>query len=97
MADSMITKKEVEHIADLSFIDLTEEQKELYQKQLGDMLQYVGQLKEVPTQSTDTSYHIPDARNIWRHDTVAPSLTQEQALQNAPDSHKGYIRVKKVL
>jgi len=91
-----ITKKEVEKIARLSRLGMSEEEKDMFTKQLDTILEYVNKLKEVDVSSVDES------RNVWktmphRDDAVKPSLSVDDALSNAPDKSKGHFKVPRII
>ena len=64
----MITVKDVEHVAKLARLELTEEEKELYTKQLGDVLKYVDQMNEVDTSNVKPMTQVIDFSNVMRED-----------------------------
>jgi len=92
-----ITKKEVEYIARLARLRLTEEEKEKYTKQLAQILDYINKLNEADTEKTEPTSHVVPVSSAFREDEVKPSLAQEEILKNAPDKMRGFFRVKKVV
>ena len=62
----MITIKDVEHVAKLARLELTDAEKELYTKQLGDVLQYVNQMNEVDTSNIEPMTQVVDFVNVMR-------------------------------
>lgn len=92
----MITIKDVEHVAKLARLELTEEEKELYTKQLGDVLKYVDQMNEVDTSSVEPMSHAIDFVNVMREDVVKYEQTKEELMANAPDEENGFFRVPKI-
>lgn len=92
----MITIKDVEHVAKLARLELTEEEKELYTKQLGDVLKYVEQMNEVDTSDVKPMSHAIDFVNVMREDKVVYEQTKEQLMMNAPDEENGFFRVPKI-
>ncbi len=92
----MITIKDVEHVAKLARLELTEEEKELYTKQLGDVLKYVEQMNEVDTSAVKPMSHAIDFVNVMREDKVVYEQTKEQLMMNAPDEENGFFRVPKI-
>lgn len=92
-----ITRKDVEHIAGLARLALTEEEIELYTDQLQKILQYVEKLSKVDTEGVEpTTYTVPP-RSVKRKDVVTPSLTVEEALKNAPSIEKGCFKVPRII
>ena len=92
----MITIKDVEHVAKLARLELTEEEKELYTKQLGDVLKYVDQMNEVDTSNVEPMSHAIDFVNVMREDKVVYEQTKEALMANAPDEENGFFRVPKI-
>lgn len=92
-----VSIEEVEHIARLARLRLTEEEKERYSVQLGKMLEYVRQLNELDLKNVPPTSHVVPLKNVFREDVVRESLPQEEALRNAPQKEKEYFKVPKVL
>ena len=92
-----VDKKEVEHIAVLARIELSEEEKELYSEQLSTILEFFDRLKEVDTENVSPTSHVVDLVNAYRPDQVRPSLGVEAVLENAPDRANRFFRVPKIL
>lgn len=92
----MITVKDVEHVAKLARLELTEEEKEKFTKQLGDVLKYVEQMNEVDTTGVEPMAHAFDIVNVMREDVVVHEQTKEELMKNAPDEENGFFRVPKI-
>jgi len=92
----MITVKDVEHVAKLARLELTEEEKEKYAGQLGDVLKYVEQMNEVDTSNVEPMAHAVDFVNVVREDEVKYEQTKEELLMNAPDEENGFFKVPKI-
>ena len=71
----MITIKDVEHVAKLARLELTEEEKEKFTKQLGDVLKHVDAMNEVDTSNVEPMAHAIDFVNVTREDK---SITNKQ-------------------
>ncbi len=96
----LITKSDVEKIAELAHLELTEEEKELFTVQLAAIVAYVEKLNELDTTDVPPMAHAGrDERTDYaqREDIVCKGLGQELALQNAPDAARGYFRVPRVI
>lgn len=92
----MITIKDVEHVAKLARLELTEEEKIKYSKQLGDILKYVNELNEVNTEGVEPmSYPLP-LENVMREDEVKCEISKEELLKNAPEEEDGFFKVPKI-
>ncbi len=92
-----ITKKDVEHIALLSRLKFTEEEKETFVKQLSDILTHVEKLNEVDTKAIEPTSHVIKMQNVMRDDAVTGSLPVEKVLSNAPDRTEEFFRVPKII
>ncbi len=92
----MITIKDVEHVAKLARLELTEEEKELYTKQLGAVLEYVNQMNEVDTSNVEPMTQVINFVNVMREDKVVYEHTKEELLKNAPQEEDGFFRVPKI-
>lgn len=92
-----LTLKEVEHIALLARLELTQEEKERYQQQLSDILDHIAQLQSLDTSRIKTTSSVLPPRSRLRDDEALPGLSTQQALQNAPASEKDQYRVPPVL
>jgi aspartyl-tRNA(Asn)/glutamyl-tRNA(Gln) amidotransferase subunit C len=92
-----LTIAEVEHIAELARMDLTDEEKTLYRDQLSAILDYAAVLQGVDTSAIPPTATVLSLRNVMRADVIASSLPREDVLVNAPDAYEGYFRVRAVL
>ncbi len=92
----MITIKDVEHVAKLARLELTQEEKELYTKQLGDVLKYVDQMNEVDTSNVKPMTQVIDFVNVMREDEVHYEQTKEELMANAPEEENGFFKVPKI-
>lgn len=92
-----LERKDVEHVARLARLELSEEELALYTRQLGEVLGYVEQLGEVDVADVEPLAHGAGGDNVFRKDGVKPSLEREKALEGAPDSDGWHFRVPKVI
>ncbi len=92
-----LTLEEVEHIALLARLDLTQEEKERYQQQLSDILDHVAQLQELDASQIEATSSVLPPRSRLREDEPKEGLTTAQALKNAPSAEKNQFRVPPVL
>ena len=92
----MINKKEIEHLAKLSRIELLEGQAESLTKEVDSILGYVSQIKEV---KGDVEKVAPKLRNVMREDVVTNNSDDytEKLLNNTPKREGNYLKVKKIL
>ncbi len=92
-----ISKEQVEHVARLASIELTEEEKELFGKQLGQVLEHAAVIASVDTEGVPPTSHAFPLANVFRDDRARPSLSQEEALQNAPQTENGFFVVPRII
>jgi aspartyl-tRNA(Asn)/glutamyl-tRNA(Gln) amidotransferase subunit C len=92
-----ITKKDVMHVAELARIDLSDDAIDVFAEQIGDILDYVDQLKRVPTEGVAPTSHAISLTNAFREDEVAEPSDAGRALENAPERQDGYFIVPKVI
>ena len=84
---------DLDHIAKLANIPISDKEKERFGKQLEDVLSYFSKLKEVDTEKIQPIANVADLQNVTREDQPAPSLTQEEALSGASKKHDGFFEV----
>jgi aspartyl-tRNA(Asn)/glutamyl-tRNA(Gln) amidotransferase subunit C len=88
---------DIEHVARLARLDLTDEEKDRLRDQLGVILESAAKVSEVATDDVPpTAYAIPRS-NVLRPDEVTPSLTVEEVLSNAPEVEDDRFKVPKVV
>ncbi len=92
-----LTPEEVQHIAELAKLDLSEDETERYASDLSAILDYAQQLQDVDTDHIPPTASVLPLRNVMRPDEARPGLEPEDALANAPESDKGYFKVHAVL
>ncbi len=93
------TKTEVERLATLARLSLTDEEKTLFTAQLDRILQYARQVCELDTSGVPATSHVLDQQPVERPDETRPSLDQTQAIANAPEPAvgEGLFKVPRVL
>lgn len=92
-----ITAKDVDHVALLSRLELTEEEAGRFTGQLNSILDYVEVLNSVDTSQVEPTAHVLPVKNVMRPDEVRPSLDRKLALSNAPEQEDGYFIVPKIV
>jgi aspartyl-tRNA(Asn)/glutamyl-tRNA(Gln) amidotransferase subunit C len=88
---------DVAYVARLARLNLTREETELFQNQLGDVLKYIEKLREVDVTNVEAAAHALPIFNVFREDEPRDWLTAEQALSNAPRQANGLFIVTKVV
>jgi aspartyl-tRNA(Asn)/glutamyl-tRNA(Gln) amidotransferase subunit C len=92
-----ITIKDVEYVANLAKLELSEEEKRRFQKELDNIIRYIDQLNELDTTNVPITSHVTFLQNVFREDKVLPSLSSDQALANAPEKKDGFFKVPRVI
>jgi aspartyl-tRNA(Asn)/glutamyl-tRNA(Gln) amidotransferase subunit C len=91
-----ITQSDVEHVATLARLELTEAEKTKFTEQLGAVLEYFEKLDAVKTSEVRAIDQINEMRNVTTGDVVGEKYEREELLKNAPEQEDGFIKVKKV-
>jgi aspartyl-tRNA(Asn)/glutamyl-tRNA(Gln) amidotransferase subunit C len=92
-----LTLSEVEHIAQLARLELTDEEKELYRQQLSAILEYASRLQKLDTSQIPPTSSVLPPRSRLRPDVSAPSLAVKDILRNAPQAENDQFRVPPVM
>jgi aspartyl-tRNA(Asn)/glutamyl-tRNA(Gln) amidotransferase subunit C len=95
---STITTDDVRHLAQLSNLQLSEQEVSDLQLDLGNILNYIDQLAELDTTGVEPTYQVTGLENVWRDDAVdTGNVSREQLLELAPESASDSVKVPKVL
>lgn len=90
-------KIDIDHVAKLANLPLSDEEKKKFEKQLDQILDYISQLNEVDTQKVEPTSQVTGLENVTREDKAAPSLSQEEVHSNAKSTHNGFFKVPAIL
>lgn len=93
MSGTKITIADLEHIAHLARISLTDEEKNTFLPQVESVLESFNVLDRVDTSLIDPTYRVNEQSNIFHADEIKPSLTQSEALSTAAKTKDGYFVV----
>ena len=88
---------DVEHIAHLARLRLTEEEKAKFGAQINSILTYVEKLNELDTTGVEPTSHVLALSDVMREDKVRACLSQDEALMNAPERSGDLYRVPKII
>lgn len=95
---TQISRDDVQHLAQLSSLALSDDEIDNLQGDIGAILDYVAQLGELDTTGVEPTYQVTDLENVWRTDTIDDyGIDREALIALAPDSKDGQIKVPKVL
>ncbi len=89
--------EEVEHIANLARLELSDEEKIRYREQLSAILDYAARLQALDTSEIPPTSSVLPARSVLRPDQPRPGLSREELMRNAPDARDGQFCVPPVL
>jgi aspartyl-tRNA(Asn)/glutamyl-tRNA(Gln) amidotransferase subunit C len=92
-----ISKAEVEHVAWLARLELTENEKEQLTHHLNQLMMHFEKLRELDTTGVEPTSHSIPVKNVFREDVVGESLPTDEVLSNAPDSEDAYFVVPQVV
>lgn len=95
---STITTNDVRHLAQLSNLQLSDDEITSLQTDLANILDYIDQLNEIDTSGVEPTYQVTGLENVWRDDVVDTSaVTREDLLALAPEQTDNSIKVPQVL
>lgn len=97
MADPKISLSDLDHIAKLARIKLTDSEKAIFLPQLESILEYFDVLNKVDTTNINPTYQVNLQSNVLRQDIVATSLSQKEALSTANQTKDGYFVVTRTI
>jgi aspartyl-tRNA(Asn)/glutamyl-tRNA(Gln) amidotransferase subunit C len=92
-----LTPEEVNHVAHLSRLELTDEEKEKFGRQLSDIVGYMDKLNELDTADVEPMVHGISGTQRMRPDESRESLHREDALANAPEQSEGCFKVPRII
>jgi aspartyl-tRNA(Asn)/glutamyl-tRNA(Gln) amidotransferase subunit C len=94
-----ISRQDVETVARLARLALTDQEKDHYTAQLASILGYIEKLKELNTDGVEPTSHTLPLSNVWREDGLrpVPGASPEGLLSNAPEREGPFFKVKKVI
>ena len=90
-------KMDIEKVAKLARLDLSEEEKVTFGKQLEQILTYMEQLNRLDTTGVEPTSHAIPVHNAFREDETRPSCLQEEVLSISPDQENGHFKVPRII
>jgi aspartyl-tRNA(Asn)/glutamyl-tRNA(Gln) amidotransferase subunit C len=97
VANARISLADVEHVARLARLALSDGEKERMRSELDGILAYIDKLRAVDTSGVLPTSHAVPLTNVMRDDVERPSLPPDEMLANAPDRHGELFRVPKII
>ncbi len=92
-----ITQKELEHVAHLARLTLSDEELDTVRGQLDNILSYIDKLGELDTSGIKPTTHVFSLNNAFREDVVTESLSLDKSLANAPQHNGESFQVPKII
>lgn len=93
----MLSSEEVQKVAKLARLKLSDEELQQIAEKLGDIVEYVAVLDELDVSDVEPLAHVADLSNAFREDEVRPGLAREAALSNAPKTDGKYFLVPQII
>lgn len=90
-------KIDIEKVAKLARLELSEDEKETFGNQLEQILTYMEQLNRLDTTGVGPTSHAIPVHNVFREDETMPSFSQEEVLSIGPDEEGGYFKVPRII
>jgi len=95
---TQITRDDVLHLAQLSSLELNDDEIDALQIDISNILGYVNQLSKLDTSGVEPTYQVTGLQNVWRDDNIIDyGISREELLALAPESANNQIKVPKVL
>ncbi len=91
-----LTTDQVKKVAKLANLPITSDEEEKYSEQLSKILDYIDQLNSVETKNVEPTYNVTGLNMVMRPDEIEQSLSQQEALQNTPNTKNGFFVTKGV-
>jgi aspartyl-tRNA(Asn)/glutamyl-tRNA(Gln) amidotransferase subunit C len=90
-------KINISHVARLANLTIEKSEEAKFESQLSDILSYIERLNEVDTTGVEETSQVTGLENVMDQDKTRPSFSQQEALSQADNNHKGFFAVKGVL
>jgi aspartyl-tRNA(Asn)/glutamyl-tRNA(Gln) amidotransferase subunit C len=97
MNEKTLSKKDVDHIASLAHIELSEDEKMLFTEQFNEILDFFKIIDNVDTKDLEPTYHVLGLTNISREDEIIDSLSTQEALKNVPKKEKNFLKAPRIV
>lgn len=91
------TAIDIDHVADLARIELSEEEKTMYLSQLGKVLDYFARLEELDVSDVEPSAHAAPVYNVWRQDEPGSTMNTADVVMNAPAKRGEQVLMPRVV
>ena len=92
-----ISEKDVEHVADLARMYITDEEKKALESELSAIIDFADKLSEADTDGIEPAAHAIHIQNVFRKDEIIPSYKREELIENAPEKQAGCFAVPRIV
>lgn len=89
-----ITREEIDHLAKLSDLSLSDEEAESLKDDLENIIKYISQLDELDTDGVEPTYQVFEMENVWREDKILPQDADREKLLNLVPAYQGNIGIQ---
>ncbi len=93
----IIDEGKISYISELARLDLNQDEKSEFSKQLSDIISYVEKLNELDTNNVEPADHIVDVKNVMKKDEVGQSIALGEITKNAPNFEDNHFIVPKII
>jgi aspartyl-tRNA(Asn)/glutamyl-tRNA(Gln) amidotransferase subunit C len=97
MAESRISREDVQHVARLARLELSEVELERMRVELNNILAFMDKLRSLDTSGVEPTSHAVPLRNVMREDEPRPSFPRDEMLANAPERAGDFFRVPRII
>jgi len=88
---------DIEHVAKLARLKLTDAEKKRFSKQMGTIIKYIEKLNELDTKNVEPTAHVLGLENVFRDDIATNPLTDQDPINDSPAHSKGHYEVPKII
>jgi aspartyl-tRNA(Asn)/glutamyl-tRNA(Gln) amidotransferase subunit C len=88
---------DIEHLAILARLKLTDAEKEKFSNQMGTIIEYIEKLSELDTENVEPTAHVLGLNNVFREDVATEPLTDQALIKDSPAHSKGHYEVPKII
>jgi aspartyl-tRNA(Asn)/glutamyl-tRNA(Gln) amidotransferase subunit C len=88
---------DIEHLAKLSRLKLTDAEKEKFSNQMGTIIEYIEKLSELDTENVEPTANLLGLSNVFREDVTTKPLTNQAPINDSPAHSKGHYEVPKII
>ena len=89
-----ITREEIDHLAELSDLSLSDKEAESLKGDLENIIKYISQLNELDTEGVEPTYQVFEMENVWREDDIIPQEADREKLLNLAPAYQGNIGIQ---